>query len=332
MKKYLVIYSLLLFFLGKAQSWCPTGAEWYHDVYNPTYPNPNANGFIRFKYINDQFVGGKTQKVIEERFFGTMYSNPPIVFNNYLRGTFYFREENGVIFLNNDTALNFNATIGDKWLQPIAKDANLNTPSMCNGPRGYFQVIDTGHIIINNTNLKLLTLNSFNFYLYPSTITPVVYSLTVTERIGLSNIAYWTKSCPIEPPPTILHGEWGALSLKCYKDATSFGSYSASSTTSNCIYDFTIGLKELVKNSQLNVYPNPAKDQLTISLSELENGSSNSIKKLYIVNTIGQLYYSKDIDSLTLVNINLSDFPKGLYFLKLIDEDLKTYTQKLIVE
>ncbi len=332
MKKYLVIYSLFLFFLGKAQSWCPPGAEWYHDVYNPTYPNPNANGFIRFKYINDQFIGGKTQKVIEERFFGTLYSNPPIVFNNYNKGTYFFREENGIIYLNNDTALNFYATIGDKWRQPISKDINLNTQSYCNGPRGYFEVIDTGHVVINNTNLKKLTLNSFNYYLSPSTLTPVVYSLTVTERISLSKIAYWTKSCPIDPPPQVLHGDWGAGPLKCYKDATSFGSFSAASPTFNCIYDFTIGLEEQTKLSPFNIYPNPAKDQVTISLSEFDSSNSYSIKKLCIVNTIGQLYLSKDINSSTLINIDLSNIPKGLYFLKLIDEDLKTYTQKIVVE
>jgi hypothetical protein len=332
MKKLLLISVLFFSFSGKAQMCCPPGSEWYHDIYNPIYSNPNANGFIRFKYINDQFVGGKTQKVIEERFFGTLYSNPPIPFNNYFKDVYFFREENGVIYLNNDTALNFNATIGDKWRQPILKDANLNTDPYCNGPRGYFQVIDTSHIIINNTNLKRLTLNSFNYYLSPSTVTPVVYSLTVTERIDLSLIAYWAKSCPIEPPPTVLHGQWGAGLLQCYKDSTSFGSYSVFSPTFNCVYDFTIGLKEHSKLSLLNIYPNPTKDKVTISLSELDLRNSNSIKKLYIVNALDQLYLSKDINSSTLLNIDLSNLPKGIYFLKLVDEDLRSFTSKIVLE
>ena len=82
----------------------------------------------------------------------------------------------------------------------------------------------------------------------------------------------------------------------------------------------------LIKNSSLNnqsfqdnsfkIYPNPAKDQITIDFGDLTNASSLSYK---IMNTLGQEVTNGKINfQQSVVQFN-SLFSKGIYFIKIID-------------
>ncbi len=71
--------------------------------------------------------------------------------------------------------------------------------------------------------------------------------------------------------------------------------------------------------SPIFVYPNPTQNMLSIK-TEL------SIKEIAIYDILGQKYFSKTFES----NINISQLPKGVYFLKLTDESNKVHIQKFI--
>ncbi len=82
----------------------------------------------------------------------------------------------------------------------------------------------------------------------------------------------------------------------------------------------------LIKNSSLNnqsfeensfkVYPNPAREQITIDFGDLTNASSLSYK---IMNTLGQEVTNGKINfQQSVVQFN-SLFSKGIYFIKIID-------------
>jgi predicted outer membrane repeat protein len=82
--------------------------------------------------------------------------------------------------------------------------------------------------------------------------------------------------------------------------------------------------KENLGSLSLKVYPNPAKEYIKIN-------SKHSVRKVTIVNLAGQLVWeNSDIN----VNnkIDVSSFDNGLYIIKLVTEDGKVMTEKMIKE
>jgi len=118
-----------------------------------------------------------------------------------------------------------------------------------------------------------------------------------------------------------------AIAIKVYKWRT-VGSNKI--LIGSSIRDMLINVTSLASVSQNNtlendvsVFPNPSTGIFTIS-------SSEKISVIEIYNTLGQIIYQSKVQSPTS-NIDLSDKPKGIYFLRIIAED-KTYTQKLIIQ
>ena len=103
--------------------------------------------------------------------------------------------------------------------------------------------------------------------------------------------------------------------------------------TSNYLYDIICNNILSIKNDQRNIdskiqlYPNPAKDRLTVQLSDFD--FSKKIK-LTIVNTQGQTIKQILIyDSLT--NIKLDNIASGVYFYQLQNNDAILKTGKIII-
>ncbi|MFO7938501.1 MAG: T9SS type A sorting domain-containing protein, partial [Bacteroidales bacterium] len=79
-------------------------------------------------------------------------------------------------------------------------------------------------------------------------------------------------------------------------------------------------------------YPNPADDQLTVKYTAEETGSD---AYLYIFNAAGEQFLSSHLLSLSAspitMQIDLADYPAGLYLVKLVEGD-KTYTTRLVIQ
>lgn len=86
------------------------------------------------------------------------------------------------------------------------------------------------------------------------------------------------------------------------------------------------GLVENKLKETIQVYPNPASEFIKVS-------NSNSVVngKLVIYNTSGVLVHQENALAKGEVSINVSNFPKGLYFLKVITENT-TQSGKFIVQ
>lgn len=70
-------------------------------------------------------------------------------------------------------------------------------------------------------------------------------------------------------------------------------------------------------NQEILIYPNPASDILNIS-------SNNKIKRIEILNLIGQNFFNKELNN-NNVEINTSAFKTGIYFIRIETENgLKT--------
>ena len=83
-----------------------------------------------------------------------------------------------------------------------------------------------------------------------------------------------------------------------------------------------LGTRDIVlDNSLIQVYPNPAKDKITIDLS-----NALTVQEIAIYNALGQLVYTQK----ELTNfIDISSFSKGAYLLK-ITSNQGVFTKKLL--
>ncbi|MCE9538020.1 MAG: T9SS type A sorting domain-containing protein [Bacteroidetes bacterium] len=99
------------------------------------------------------------------------------------------------------------------------------------------------------------------------------------------------------------------------------------------IDDITYGTIALVgvndieeENNNFNIYPNPVNNKFTITITE----TGKTYLQLKIVNILGEMVYQSLIEN-QKSEINISDLPKGVYFVKLIS-DKQIITKKIIKE
>jgi hypothetical protein len=76
-----------------------------------------------------------------------------------------------------------------------------------------------------------------------------------------------------------------------------------------------VGITE--NNSEIlniDLFPNPASDNIIVNYGKILKNST-----LEIYNVTGQLIKNEEIDQTSTQSINISEFPKGLYILKISD-------------
>ena len=83
------------------------------------------------------------------------------------------------------------------------------------------------------------------------------------------------------------------------------------------------------ENSLLQIFPNPSNGIFTINFNSQIQNLTNS--QIVIANINGQVIYKSNINSKTINTIDLSNYPSGIYILKLISEDENIY-RKIIIE
>lgn len=83
-------------------------------------------------------------------------------------------------------------------------------------------------------------------------------------------------------------------------------------------------INEINKNINLELYPNPTKENLTIETN------SNTNQSLEIINIVGQTIYTSTFSKKTTIDV--SRFPKGVYILKIINKDKESIVKKFIKE
>ncbi|MBK5285639.1 MAG: T9SS type A sorting domain-containing protein, partial [Bacteroidia bacterium] len=92
---------------------------------------------------------------------------------------------------------------------------------------------------------------------------------------------------------------------------------------------FTVSIPTSVANTELFdnsfvVYPNPVVNEITISNKQL------TVKSIEIYNVFGQsVFQSQNSDYTTLININVSEFAEGIYFVK-VGNEIKQQVIKML--
>jgi hypothetical protein len=94
----------------------------------------------------------------------------------------------------------------------------------------------------------------------------------------------------------------------------------------NDIFGLTSAIEETITDRFLSIFPNPSQDIFTI---EWANHSTNN-KFIKVYNLLGDEIRVKTVQSTsTSCQINLFDFPSGIYLIKLFD-GVNEYIEKLI--
>ncbi len=91
---------------------------------------------------------------------------------------------------------------------------------------------------------------------------------------------------------------------------------------------FFVGIENELNLNVLNIYPNPANDQLNIFIEDEYTGKT----EITLMNEIGMVVYSKSFDKTDLTyqtEINMNEFSNGVYFLR-INSEQKSITKKVM--
>jgi len=100
------------------------------------------------------------------------------------------------------------------------------------------------------------------------------------------------------------------------------GLFLCESAESNHV-DLGVGINE-PNNSSISIFPNPASDIVNVK-------SSASIKKVELLNYVGQAVFSKNTDT-RLMQISVADLEAGVYFVKVTTENGNTTAKITVTE
>jgi hypothetical protein len=162
---------------------------------------------------------------------------------------------------------------------------------------------------------------SNEFYSTPNTqLNPAPISINGTHTVSHPSLV-GTVEAEIKPMISIDLANAASAQYRYYvTDALSNAYLDSVDLTVN----FTLGVSSLKQTPTMNVSPNPASDNVNISLGTTENGN------IRILDVLGKVIYSESIYN-GQKNINVSDFKNGVYFIMVEASGMKTTNRKLIV-
>jgi hypothetical protein len=88
----------------------------------------------------------------------------------------------------------------------------------------------------------------------------------------------------------------------------------------------TLSLKEFDLEQEISIYPNPA----TVFVN-IKSNISEKVKSIEFYNALGQRIYYENVFNISDIKINVSNFRKGIYFIKVNFESTKVVSSKLIL-
>lgn len=93
----------------------------------------------------------------------------------------------------------------------------------------------------------------------------------------------------------------------------------------NFTVDYPLSYEEFQFLTEVNVFPNPAQNQFTISMKDIEKN------QVQMLNSIGQQVYPAMQTTPGEIKVSTHGLSKGIYFIKVMG-DFKQHTEKIIIE
>lgn len=88
----------------------------------------------------------------------------------------------------------------------------------------------------------------------------------------------------------------------------------------------TVSVPEINSENAVNIFPNPANDMVTVSFQDIQSS------ELILMDILSKVVYSEKINTQNSTTVDLSLYPSGLYFLKIINQKRTQVTCKKITK
>lgn len=95
---------------------------------------------------------------------------------------------------------------------------------------------------------------------------------------------------------------------------------------SNPVYHILTSIEDVISKEIFSVYPNPTHEQVVV---RADAGVNNTIQ---VTDIIGRIVFRLELPLSGEMTINVSDWPKGLYFVSLSDHGVRNKAVKLVVD
>jgi hypothetical protein len=301
-----------------ATDWFPVGAKWYWSNWCINYP-PFCS-YYTVEITKDTLIQSKLFKKGEY----TLYDESNPNGNKILDATILFEENNGKInYLFRDSLYrmyDFNLNVGDTMytdmtalcnnfitdLMPI-KDTVLIAKSK----------VDSVQTIINNSiPLKRIFLHALQDTTSSNYVKGVITEpgspFSIVEKVGVfDHIGFFGQ---VTDGPILTGGYYGKL--RCYSDT---GIYFNQINNVRCdTLNHLVNENYLNQNNTVTIFPNPAKNMIHVGLINKYVTSNIIISIAILTDALGNEI--KKINSVQLQNfeLNISDLPNGIYFIRIV--------------
>ncbi len=190
----------------------------------------------------------------------------------------------------------------------VALPVQVNVGDMTGKIQGFIRdaltklVVDNAWISVNNTEFGAVTYN-----------TPFGSHYTLNLAGGTYTVVCNADGYQQAIVEDVVVPEGGTRAVNFYLYPESFEGKAGSALT---------GLNENTSES-LMIYPNPAKEEVNISVS-------GNLQQVRIINNMGQLVFDQTVDAASL-KVNTGNFQKGIYFVE-IHTNNGVSTEKLVIK
>ena len=300
--------------LAQQSYFAPIGAIWYYET-----QDMYSTGYIKMEVEKDTVINGfSCIKVTREArwhdlLFDELKESP-------LPALFLAQINDSVMVLNNGAfykLFDFGAEIGETWTV-------VGREGLCEEDFGTVNVVDKGIEVVNGTPLRYVTIkdDTYSYWGYGNTLygNPSA-AIKVVERIG-------PVGSYLLPEQKCLYDEAEGGPLRCYID-DELGELHLSSLypERNCDYisEAYQSVGDDNTESALATVRTMANGLLHVEFSETLMGA----KQIHIIDLMGKvIYLTETID--TMLDIDFSGMPSGVYFVTVVNESGRQYTQKVV--
>lgn len=267
-------------------NWIKGNAVWHYKFFNYSMP---GSGYIKVWDDGDTIIQNKVctkLKAVKHDFEPTNAQWDLAEFvSDYLSGIVYYSNDTVYRWFNNEfhVLYDFSAQSGDSWILSTG-----NATFGCN---------DTSICIVESIGNKDIGGNLYNELQVNYASDSYEYFLgKINARFGPSQHYLF----PLTRPCDNTSIDIDQITFICFEDDSLY----YNPTNEAC--EYYLGLKESTLNT-VSVFPNPSAGWFEV-LSDIP------VKKVRIMNVLGVVLKEMDINS-TLLEIDLSEFPQGTYYL-----------------
>lgn len=304
MKKQLLLffsYIISTVALAQSPSWVNPGATWYYK-----WTNYGFVGYNKIVYTHDTLIGTKTCEVLETTSYVYGASGPgggTVFFYSQVQPKHFTYASGDTVFYQNDSGrfsvlYNFGAVIGDSW------NLGIDSSEFTQCSRSVVKVFNTSSILIGSHSHRVIyTHDSTNVTVGLNPFDSPYQYAKLIENIG-SMVYLFPEYKNCNPSLSI---DFSTYSFSCFYDG--FNDYSVVSP-GECANPFHVGITEPADDKDFNLYPNPATDNITISVN-------NSFGlKVSVYNVLGELMFSEIPQNATF-DLNIAGLNPGIYFISI---------------